>query len=247
MKVCDEPPPAPDGMEIITPAYDIVGYIYSTAAPSIFFDQPVKLTLSFNPEWLPENICSIFIGWYDPEQGWTELELASDGTAEARTISSWINHASIFAILVELEPAEPAPEKFELEYTVFSTAQVQTGEPVTVSVIIQNTGELSGTYTLDLEINDRIEQTREVVLAGGESTQISFIIVKDEPGVYDITVGGFTVVFTVLNPVSSPSSLSIYWWILPFAAIATGLIIYILARKSRTTPRKEATADKNSR
>jgi hypothetical protein len=277
MVVCNEPPPTPAGLEIITPVYDITGYTGGVMVPSIVFSKPAKLTLSYNPEWLPENTASIFLGCHDPEHGWTRLKAVSGDTASLGTVSAWINHASLFAVMAELVPAEPevvepapvkpeinepeiiipppdesvpvepepvapelvklAPAKFELGHTAVNLAEARAGRPVTISVIVQNTGELKGSYVLRLEVNNRVEQTREVVLAAGESTEVSFNIVKDEPGTYVVTVGGFTVEFTLPAPVFSLAWLKMYWWLAPAAAIIIGLIIFSLIRAAGRHPK----------
>jgi hypothetical protein len=281
MVVCNEPPPTPAGLEIITPVYDITGYTGGIMVPSIVFSKPAKLTLSYNPEWLPENTASIFLGCHDPEHGWTRLKAVSGDTACLGTVSAWINHASLFAVMAELAPAEPelvepapakpeinkpeiiipppvepvpiepepdepepvapelvelAPAKFELGHTAVNLAEAKAGRPVTISVIVQNTGELEGSYVLRLEVNNGVEQTREVVLAAGESTEVNFSIIKDEPGTYVVTVGGFTVEFTLMAPVFSPDWIKTNWWLVPSVVIVIGVIVFLLVKVSRRHP-----------
>jgi hypothetical protein len=275
--VYDEPTPVPDGWEMISPVYDIIGYTGGVQVPSIIFSKPVKLTLSYNSEWLPQNTASVFLSCYNSEQGWTKLEPVGDGTAEPGTVSAWISHASLFAVMAELVPAEPevveptpvepeitgteavesvpikpepaepepvapelgklAPAKFELGHTAVNLAEAEVGGPVTISAIVQNTGELEGSYVLSLKVNDRVEQTKEVVLAAGESTEVSFTIIKDEPGTYVVTVGGFTVEFTLPAPVFSLAWLKAYWWCVPAAAIVIGLIVFLLIKTARRHPK----------
>ncbi len=145
MKVCREPPSPPDSMEIIGPAYDIIGYVGNSVVSSIIFNKPVKLTVSYDPDWLPENTSSIFIAWYDVEQDWQELELSVDKPVEPGEITAFINHASTFAILAELAPVEPAPpEQAPVESAPVEPAPVEPApvEPeISTTTIPPQTGE----------------------------------------------------------------------------------------------------------
>lgn len=99
---------------------------------------------------------------------------------------------------------------------------------------MQNTDEVKGTYTLILKINGKVEQSKGTTLAAGESTQITFTVVRDEPGTYAVAVDGLAGEFTVLAPASSPSSLlwiSIYWWIVLLAALIIAFLVYFLVIK----------------
>ncbi len=233
MEVSQKPPSPPAGMEIVGPAYDIVGYISGSVACSIVFSQPARLTLSYDPDWLPENTSSMFMAYYDAEQGWEELKLVVGGDVEAGKITCLIDHASTFAIMVELVPLPPAPVEsapagFELSNLAINPAQVITGEPVTISIIVKNTGGLKSSYTLTLKVNGEIEQSKEVTLADGESKQVSFSVARDEPGTYPIVVGGLTAEFTVLAPESSPPDRT-FWWMVLLAAVIISLVAVIMS------------------
>jgi hypothetical protein len=86
---------------------------------------------------------------------------------------------------------------------------------------------------LTLRINDEIEQSKETTLAGGESTEVSFNVIKHEPGTYAVTVGGLTGEFIVLAPASSLPWTSTYWWVALLAAIIIGLTVYFVAIRPR--------------
>jgi len=233
MKVCEESLSVSDGMAIIGPAYDLIGYIYDSVPCSVIFNQPAKLTVSYDPGWLPENTTQILIASYDAEQGWRELEPPPGSPAEPGEITVLISHSSILAVLAELVPSSPAPAEFKLSGLAINPPQTEVRGPVTISTIVQNTGELEGSYTLTLKINGEIEQSKETTLAGGESTQVSFTVIKHEPGTYAITIDGLTGEFIVLAPASSLPWISIYWWIALLATIIIGLMVYLLAIRPR--------------
>ncbi len=240
MRLCEESPSPPDGMEMIGPAYNLTGYISDSVSCSLIFDKPVELTLSYDSDWLPENTSSILITSYEPEHGWTELEPAYSGVAQVNKVTVLISHTSIFAILAKIAPA---PAKFRLSELAINPAQTEVGEPVTISTIVQNTGELEGSYTLTLKINGEIEQSKETTLAAGESRQVSFTVIKDDPGTYAIAVDGLTGEFIVLAPAppspapaSSPPWVSTYWWVILLAAVIIAVMVYFLAIRPRHHP-----------
>jgi hypothetical protein len=66
---------------------------------------------------------------------------------------------------------------------------------------------------------------------------LSFSIIKDEPGIYVITLGGFTVEFTLPAPLFSLAWLRIYWWLVSLAGIVIGVIIFLLIKISKHHPK----------
>jgi hypothetical protein len=238
MRVCEEAPSPPSGMAIVGPAYELTGYTSNSAPCSIILDKPAELTLSYDPDWLPEKTSTMLITWYKPEYGWAELEPAYSEVAQANKITALISHASVFAILAKIVPVSA---EFELSELVINPTQAEAGEPVTIAVTVQNTGQLEGSYTLTLEIDGEVEQSQTIILAAGESRQVSFTVIKDEPGTYTITLDSLTGEFTVLVPASLPSSTSAtsppwastYWWAILLAALIIALLVYFLTRRLR--------------
>jgi len=46
-----------------------------------------------------------------------------------------------------------------------SPAQANTGETVTISATVANAGDVDGTYTVVLKINDKVESTQSITVA----------------------------------------------------------------------------------
>ena len=243
MRVCEESISPPSGTEMIGPAYNLTGYINDSVPCSITLDKPAEFTLGYDPDWLPENTSTILVTSYEPEHGWTELEPAYSDVAQGNEITVLISHTSIFAILAKIVPVPP-PVEFNLSELVINPAQTEVGEPVTISVTVQNTGQLEGSYTLNLEIDGETEQSQEIILAAGESRQISFTVIKDEPGTYTIALDSLAGEFTVLAPASFPPSVpassppwvSTCWWAILLAALIIALVLYFLAIRPRHHP-----------
>jgi uncharacterized protein YfaS (alpha-2-macroglobulin family) len=94
-------------------------------------------------------------------------------------------------------------------------AKVKVGENVTISLNVANDGEETGTYTVELKINDQTIGSQMVTLDGGQSEPVSFTLAETEPGQYQATVSGLSGSFTVVK--------TSMWWI--FLIIAAVVII----------------------
>lgn len=97
----------------------------------------------------------------------------------------------------------PTQAMFTISNISISPPTVGVNQPVTISADVTNNGELEGTYTMTLKIDDAIVDNKDVVVAGGATETISFTVSKDTPGVYAVAVddqkGFFTVFRTTLT------------------------------------------------
>jgi len=91
-----------------------------------------------------------------------------------------------------LKPAEFTTSKLTL-----SPSTVTAGWGSTVTIDVANIGEIKGDYELTLKINDSSIETKKVTLDGGASDTVSFNLVKDEGGTYNIAVNDLKDVLTV--------------------------------------------------
>ncbi len=110
----------------------------------------------------------------------------------------------------------PAPE-FELSNLVVDPSEVGPGETVTVSIVVTNVGELEGTCTVTLKINNIVEATEDVTLAGGATETVTFPVSRDVEGTYNVEVDGLTGTFVVTTPPPSPT--------VPLALAVTGIAL----------------------
>ncbi|KXB07115.1 hypothetical protein AKJ54_00725 [candidate division MSBL1 archaeon SCGC-AAA382K21] len=94
-----------------------------------------------------------------------------------------------------LEPAE-----FEVSNLSVNSSQVEPGEPVTVSIDVTNTGDLSGDYTIELKIDGTMENSKTVTVDGGKNTTVSFTIEKETSKTYSVEVGNLSQSFEILAP-----------------------------------------------
>jgi hypothetical protein len=122
---------------------------------------------------------------------------------ETKTISFTINASTSGTYNIELNELKGAftvlaPPQYANLY--INPTQAKTGEEVTISADISNTGQTSGNYTVALKINGTDEQTKTMAVNAGETYEASFTLTKTVPGTYNVSLGTLSGVFTVLKP-----------------------------------------------
>ncbi len=90
--------------------------------------------------------------------------------------------------------------EFEVSFLVITPTEVLTGEPVTIKLDVTNTGDVEGIYTATLLVDGVAVETKEVEILGGEKVAVTFTLVKDVAGTYDLEVNGLSGRLTVLSP-----------------------------------------------
>jgi hypothetical protein len=196
LSIDTNPPTLPDG--------NIIGQAYDLEPSGATFDPPITLTWSYQSSYVPEGIdeMDLYVAYYsDDTGGWTALE--SDVDPLEDTITASVTHLTTFAVLAP--PIPPTPATFEISSLIISPDEVDTEAPVTISVLLMNTGETAGSYTVILKINGATEETKEVNLIGGTQREITFTISQDTAGTYLVDVNGLTGSFTVTEVAISPS------------------------------------------
>jgi len=119
--------------------------------------------------------------------------------------------------------------KFTLTDLSISPMVVTSGEIVSISVRINNRGNITGTFTVPLWVNGSLEATKDITLAGGETKTVVFEVIKKEVGTFDVEVAGLKGSFIVKE---APPPLEFYVAIVSvvLVAIGTATIIYIRKR-----------------
>jgi len=131
-------------------------------------------------------------------------------------------------------PPEPKPALLTASNLTISPAEVEIGETVTISVMVTNIGDLSGSYEAVFKIDDTVVATEDVTLDGRASRQVTFTISRNTAATYAISVNDLqgTLVVNAPPPIVKPS----HWWLT--ATIIAGIIIaastiWILVRRRR--------------
>ncbi|MFC4246060.1 CARDB domain-containing protein [Natribaculum luteum] len=92
----------------------------------------------------------------------------------------------------EPEP-EPEPEPgenatFDVKKTTLSDTKIEAGESVDVKAIVENVGDVSGTFTAELIVDGEVVDEQDVDVDAGESETVTFTQTFDSPGTHTIAV-----------------------------------------------------------
>lgn len=101
---------------------------------------------------------------------------------------------------VKLEVTAAPAAEFEASNLTISPKEVRVGEEVTVSVNVKNIGGAKDTYTVVLKVNGVVEASKDVTLAAGESTVVTFKAKRNIAGTYRVEVDGLADSFMVKAP-----------------------------------------------
>jgi len=233
-----ETPPAP-------PEYaHIIGLVYDFKPDGATFNPPATLEYSYDPSQIPEGIAEekLVIAWWDAESGkWVELESTVD--PKANTITAPVSHFTAFCTLAYSYPAA-----FITTDLFILPTEVDSNESVTISVLVTNTGDLTGSYKVTLKINTVVEATKEVTLNAGASQTVIFITSKEAAGTYSVDVNGISGSFTVkekpappsppppVTPPTPPPAPAVNWpviWGTIAGVIVVGVTIFLVAKRRR--------------
>jgi len=149
------------------------------------------------------------------------------------------------------------PAAFTVSALSISPAEVGIGESITISVLVTNTGDGSGTYKVTLELDNVAVAAKEVTLAGGTNQKITFTTSRDVAGTYRVDIAdlsGTVVVMAVAvpptpTPVPAPTPAPTptptpppgpNWWLIGgviAACVVAGLLVYFLVWRRRGATR----------
>jgi hypothetical protein len=178
-----------------------LGVCYDIKPSGTVFDPPATLVIEYEAAALPESIAEnqLFIALWDPTIGeWTDLEGTLD--TAANTVTVIIQHLSTYALMAHTRPAS-----FEVTSLSVTPSEVSPGQDVNVSAAIVNNGDYSGSYTLDLMLDNVPVQSKSLELPGGESATVVFTISSSVAGEHRVNVGSVSSLFTV-KTTQSPAS-----------------------------------------
>jgi hypothetical protein len=104
------------------------------------------------------------------------------------------------------EEAPPAPAAFQTANLAINPAEVNPGRELSITATVTNTGDVKGSYMAELKINGNTRETTQVIVDAGETKAVTFAVVKDTPGIYEVVLGGLNGQFEVLKQATPPQS-----------------------------------------
>ncbi len=189
----EDPPAPPEDSTVI-------GLVYDFGPGGATFKPLITLTFTYDPDDIPEGVAeeNLVIALWDEAAGeWVNLVATVD--PETNTITAKVSHFTAITVLAYTRPAA-----FTASALTISPTEVDVGEKVTVSVLVANTGDLTGSYEVTLKINNVEVATEGVTLAGAASQKVTFTTVKDAAGTYAVNIDGLSGTFVVKAPPVPP-------------------------------------------
>ncbi len=176
----------------------IIGQSFEIEPGGATFEAQAFLIFKYSSSDIPADVPvdNLYIALWDPVAlTWTDL----GGTIDtgARTITVPVQHLSTYALMAHTRPA-----CFEFTEFAVSPGEVAPGEAVTASIVVNNQGDLTGTYEVSLNLDSATVQTKNVTLNGGSSETVSFTIVPDAIGEHQVSIGDMLATFVVKKPLS---------------------------------------------
>ncbi|MFQ6095281.1 MAG: CARDB domain-containing protein, partial [Candidatus Bathyarchaeia archaeon] len=167
------------GARRVSLEYDTISLTKKEAGVwTLILDAPYDLTL-----YLPEESTIVYLN---------EMPTSIDTEDERISLLLFPGEWEISYVLPVVPPAA-----FRVSDLIVNPTEVEVGKEITISATVTNIGEGQGSYTVVLKINDIVESTETVTLAGGASTTVEFKVVKEDAGTYNIEVSGLKGAFTV--------------------------------------------------
>ena len=142
----------------------------------------------------------------------------------------------------------PIPAAFVTSLLIVAPGKVGSGEDVTISVLVTNTGDSASTHRVELEINGAVIAFQDVSLEGGDSQTVVFITSRDRPGVYDVSIDNMTDSFVIEGeetpamaedlesppvPVGTPVNQGLVGGISAGVAALLAVVAFLLLRRRR--------------
>lgn len=110
--------------------------------------------------------------------------------------SFWASVLLLVTVLL-MPLACKAPAEFEVVSLDTTPPEVTAGDTVSVTAGVKNIGGSEGVYSAILAVNGVEVGTKEVTVGPGNTEVVSFSLVKDEAGTYQVAVGELSSSFTV--------------------------------------------------
>jgi hypothetical protein len=124
---------------------------------------------------------------------------------------------------------------FEVQNATVAGAKAGPGEQVEVTATVTNKGGSNGTSKIVLYVNGQEADSKGVALASGQSTPVSFMVSRNEPGTYQVYVNGTSAgSFTV--DLFNSNDMLIYGSVGLFAIGMIGLLYYLYRRRTPAQP-----------
>jgi hypothetical protein len=168
----------------------------------------IRVTIANNGDYSGSYTCSVMI-----DDSPLESRVVTIGARDRTTLHFTITAAAGGTFNVRIGELTGSynvtlrPASFSISSLTVSADEVNIGEEVEVSVAVRNTGQSSGSYEVELNVNGNIVETKDVLLAGGEEQNVTFTLSADEAGKKMVDVNGLVGEFLVRGEVAPPEQI----------------------------------------
>jgi len=180
------PPSPPEDAEFI-------GLVYDFGPEGASFDQAVTIRLIYDHAQLPEGVSEknlIIAVWDDQLQEWVQLDTTVDSLNNVLTAE--VTHFTPYTIIAHTRPTD-----FTVSNLLITPTEAAADEKIDVSVLVNNTGDLTAIYQLELKVDGKVYYIRSARLDGGDSVTESFSLYLDASGVHTVDIAGLSGIFTI--------------------------------------------------
>lgn len=165
----------------------IVGNAYELSPEDISFEPHGVISLPYYdgqiPAGMDENLL-LAARWDEMTNTWIALG-SSEVNGKHNTISAPVYQSGIYTVL-----APVSGPVFKIDDLQISPSSAAAGEIVSIQCRLTNKGFTAGYYELTLRINGSIQEVKRVSLAGNTSRVISFGVIRNSSGTYNVDVNG---------------------------------------------------------
>ncbi|PVX23936.1 MAG: hypothetical protein CW691_09085 [Candidatus Bathyarchaeum sp.] len=112
-----------------------------------------------------------------------------------------------FTVTSDAQPIKPA--EFQVTELTINPSSVLADELVEISVKVTNIGEESGSYTVELTVDDVVKDERTVTLAGGATEVVEFEVAETNAGTHNVEVSTLSGAFTVTSSAAASKDIKI--------------------------------------
>jgi len=125
----------------------------------------------------------------------------------------------------------------EISNLTIKPTQVLPDELIKVQAEVSNKSEEQSTIVVSLSIDGQVEATKTLTLGGGATETVAFVVTRDTPGTYEVTVRDLEQSFTVVAVEPPPTLttiqliIAIITGLLAVAGIAIGTLAFLRSRK----------------
>ncbi len=228
----------PENLVLLSPIYRLTGYIDDVEISPIYFGPSATIAIKYDATELPENILTPFIAYLASEKGLIPVEPPPGALVEVGKATGEITRTAQFLVAAELVPPPlPLPAEFQISNLGITPQRSRPGEPVTISISIDNRGESEGSYELYLQIDGIVKMIKKVTLTPKSSKEVTFQVSDLAGGVHEVKIGDLTGKFEIIRTITVPAKPSVNWLPLDLGTGSAVLIalamLYLIRKRAR--------------